>query len=252
MTDSLTTDAFDQDEQAAYYHAHHDQLSTIREKLASVRHRINTYPDAVAKSILLEADMFAVLSVSTAVDAHESAFKQCTSALDGGGDPTLLANIIKNVRGPETNNAVLYHNYKSSFVENLLTNVDYDRQLELFRAEKFDALHEFKREHVDGLGTIKSAFALDMCGDLSRPCIDQQLARTLGFDDRYFNRIIVDTYHERVAEARARTSSELDHLEPFLWQWVTWDYIRESDGLTAHNAWFDRILETPGLTASSE
>lgn len=233
MTDDLDQRLLNQYEQNRHLY------NSIERQLDAVYDRIMDGPDVVAKTLLYQADVFAIVSVQTHVSVHERGFMRIIG-LDSADE---IAGELGDLRGPN-NQAVMYHNNKSEYIVDAIQNVDYARQLELFRAREFDELNRYKIDHVKGLKMAKSAFSLAMCGVTDRMCVDSNVARIFGYEwDDVPNTVVVETYQDFCDELVAEAPSLARRTSRFIYQWVAFDVAR-GVGITPHDSWFLQVEKT--------
>lgn len=159
------TDVYD------YYQQHQQTYRHIQNKLDQLRERLLDADRPVQKSVLFHADMYSLISANTRVEAHE-----------GGYIDALTAGSRDEYQQALQANDVLYYNNKADYIDHNLGAVDYDSQLERLQAGNLDAVHRQKIDNVLGLGTLKSAFSLAMCGFDEKMCIDANVARYFDLD----------------------------------------------------------------------
>lgn len=227
------------------YHENKAVYDDIEDQLDTIYDTIMHDSETVAKTLLYLGDVFAIVSVQTHVSAHEQAFTRVV----GLNTREEIVEVLRTVRGPN-NQPVMYHNYKSDYLMDALTSVDYDRQLELFRARKFDELHRFKVDNVKGLRMAKASFALAMCGVTDRMCVDSNVARLFGYDwDDVPDTVVVERYHAFCDELVAKAPALARRTNRFLFQWVAFDLARDV-GITPHDVWFlqaEEVVDQPLL-----
>lgn len=238
MSDELTDD--ERDEMIVeHYEDRQGVYDSIQQKLDGVRNVIDTAPRPVAETVLFLADVYAIISTQTHVDAHELAFAK----LIREDDPDEINRILKETRADGGSKVVMFHNYKTDYIQHALHEVDYGHQLDLYRDRQINDLHRYKVDHVNGTGINKAGFSLAMSGITDKMCIDGNVARFFGLDpddnDDVPETVVVDKWDafcDSVRE-RAPTVQERYGVENYIWQWVAFDVNREV-GVETHDPWF--------------
>ena len=222
------------------YTNHRMLYDSIQERLEGVRAVIEEEPAPVAKTVLFLADTYALISAQTSVSPHELAFVRVAQA---SSMPEIREALQETRARGEQQHAVMYHNSKAEYIQANLQQVDYGRQLELFRDGRFDSLHRLKVDDVKGVGMAKAGFSLAMCGVTEKMCVDANVARFFDLDPsdprEVPNTVVVDRYEEFCEDLRRRAPTLVDDfdLSNFLWQWVCFD-ARRDVGVETHDPWF--------------
>lgn len=233
-----------------HYEKHRDAYDHIQGRLDTTRDVLQTVPDEQLELSLFVADVYSLISTSTAVGAHEKGF---ATILDDVADPETqvtvddlsakLGEVRAVVEGREQ--AVMYHNNKARYIIHNAREVDYTRQRELFRNEQWDELHRFKSDEVKGLKLPKAAFSMAMCGVTEKYCIDGVLARHYDVVGDMGSPTCVETYEDRADQLIWDNVPEFRESVPdFICQWATWSTIRET--LEMHDPWFAGISSVTG------
>jgi thermostable 8-oxoguanine DNA glycosylase len=190
------------------YYQHHDQMYRhIQTKLDRVRDRLLAVDRPTQQTVLFHADMYALISANTRVEAHEAGYVEALDAESRDGYRDALQA-----------NDVLYYNNKADYIDHNLGVVDYDRQAERLQSGQIDAVHHEKLDTVLGLGTLKAAFSLAMCGFDEKMCIDANVASYFGLDtdEDVYDGVVIDDYERQCGRLRSLEPQLASETSPFV------------------------------------
>jgi len=181
---------------------------------------------------LLDSYVFAVLSVQTSVELHESAFK---SYVSGGRD-------LDNKEMKKVN----YWKNKTEYIRETETRFrEIDKVLQLINEGEIDKAHRRIADSFKGVSTVKGAFVLAMLGFKQKMCIDTNVRQIAGIKpENLYDGVIIGKYDAQCRKIRSRFSDLNEEVDPFIVQWVLFDTIRDSR--TDHKEFLDHLQQVLG------
>lgn len=181
---------------------------------------------------LLDSYIFAVLSVQTSLDRHETAWEAYLRA-DRDMD-------IEEIR------SVNYWKNKVSYIRETETKFrEIDKVLELINAGEIDKAHRRIADSFKGVSTVKAAFVLAMLGFKSKMCIDTNVRQIAGIEkDNLYDGVIIGKYDAQCRKVRSRFDELNEELSPFMVQWVLFDSMRGSK--TDHGEFLNHLRQLLG------
>lgn len=205
------------------YHNNQDIYKQIQENLESLRNKFERSDKQTQRQLLLTSHKFAVLSIQTPVDIHESAFKE----LEGLGQPS---NKLQKVN---------YWKSKMEWINDAASKTNVlNSVINELQADNIDKAHRILIDKIKGLGAKKAAFTLAMLGYTGKMCIDTNVAQIAGLEEEYTG-VVVDKYEKQCKAVREQFSDLSKELPPFMVQWVLFDTQREE--LSTHQVYFDAV-----------
>lgn len=215
----------------ARYNEEVERYEQIQQLLDAIQAGYFELPDSTKETVLFIADLYAIMSIMTAVERVERAFPQ---AID--------AETKAEYRDVYDEHTILFHDDKADYSYRNMVNVDYSVQREMIDNGEIDRVHQYKADNVNGLGTIKGAFSLAMLGFTEKMCIDTHVANYFGLDKREAQVDTVAEYERLCGSLRSKDPFLAQETSPYLFQWVVFDTDRD-DGVTEHSRWFKTISE---------
>lgn len=220
-------------EPLAHYRNHREAYDYIADRLRNTRKAFLSASRNVQKSLLFDSATNALISASTRLNNHESAFIEYRLA--NGRD-----EILEALQG----NSVLYHNNKTDYIVRN-EDIQMDDIIDEIEAGNLDTAHRAILDQFAGLGARKAGFTLAMLGFTEKMCIDGNVARKCGLDKSdIYEGVVIERYEAQCREIRSQFPDLADELDPFLWQWVVFD--SERGTVTAHDPWFMAVEEITG------
>ena len=198
----------------------------VRRQLERVRRKFENGNKELQRKMLRTSHRFAVLSIQAPVDRHEAAFKQLEGMENAEKDPLRSLNYWKN-KAEWIKDLDGCHETIDSVIDSLLEG-------------DLDTAHKTLIDDVKGVGAVKAAFTIAMLGFTGKMCLDTNVQQAASIDEVYSG-VVVDKY-EKQCETVLAAFSTLSHrdgldLDPFMVQWVLFDYRRGEVSL--HKPYFD-------------
>jgi len=215
----------------ARYNEEEQRYEQIQQLLDTIQAGYFDLPDKAKENVLFISDLYALMSVMTAVERVERAFPQ---AID--------AETEAEYRDVYDEHTILFHNNKAKYSFQNTEEVDYSLQREMIDNGEIDRVHQYKADNVNGLGVVKAAFSLAMIGFTEKMCIDTHVASYFGIDEREAEVDTVAEYERLCGSLRSKDPFLAHETSPYLFQWVVFDTDRD-DGVTEHSRWFKTISE---------
>jgi thermostable 8-oxoguanine DNA glycosylase len=170
--------------------------------------------------------MFAVLSIQTQKDRHESAF---------------VAHYSGDVSQKDAALQTVYGGQKYGWIKSTFESVDWELLAIAVRyhAERgdLDTLLDVVVDNLTGVSYRKASFMLAMCGLYEFMCIDSNVGRYADIDgDKEF--YSASAYFDSCQEIYQ--SADIQALPPYVLQWAIYDFERGEH--SRHMAYFHEIL----------
>jgi len=213
-------------EVARWYDNRESDYTHVRDRLTYVRNIVMNGPIEAATDVLEKASVYAVLSIQTDVTRHERAFTAYYSTDMG----------IK-----EAARMTLYGNQKGGWLRQSLETFDFSECITILREKSYTAALAYIEDNFKGLSWTKASFTLCMCGVTELMCPDANIKNFLDIDDRIRSR----ADFEQACETLVYELPELNFLDPFMLQWVVFDYMRGEH--SPHTPYWTEVL--PSLKA---
>lgn len=214
------------------YRKNQEFYDEISDDLEVVKARFLDADKRTQRRALLDSYIFAVLSVQTSLDRHETAWRAYIRA-----DRDMDIEEIKSVN---------YWKNKVSYIRETETKFrEIDKVLELINAGEIDKAHRRIADSFKGVSTVKAAFVLAMLGFKSKMCIDTNVRQIAGIEkDNLYDGVIINKYDAQCRKVRSRFDELDEELSPFMVQWVLFDSMRGS--LTDHGEFLDHLRQLLG------
>lgn len=217
------------------YEQHRDVYDHISEQVQQTTSYFATASRAEQKALLNRAVSFALISTQTNVTLHEAGYLNALQASD-----------FNELEQGLLDAGVNYYRSKAKYLFYNLTEPDYERVLDLYDDDKIDEMHRAIADEFKGVSIRKAAYAMAKVVTTDKCCVDTHIAQFMGLDDdEIYNGVVVEKYENQVQELYDMIPDELDHLSPFMKQWVCFDTQRET--VTTHSSWFASLPEQTGV-----
>jgi thermostable 8-oxoguanine DNA glycosylase len=212
------------DNPAQFLEEHSEDYEQIKDRLELVKNRFMEEDRLTQRRMVLDSYIFAVISIQTPLDVHERSYARYTN-------------------GDEYEDAFREVNYKNNKISYIReTEVKFkaiDNVIDLLEANKIDEAHKLMCDEFKGVGMAKGAFTLAMLGFTSKMCVDTNVQQASGIEDVYSG-VVVEKYENMCEKIRQQFSDLKDRLDPFMVQWVLFDYQRGEH--RKHNVFFNQLL----------
>lgn len=218
----------------SFYQENREAYQYIENRLDATRSAIREADPVLREHVLFMADSYALITAMTKVEPADVAWSGVAS------NPTNadhVADVLSTSRAHTSDDMVQFYNSKADYIRRNMDEVDYTKQAELFMNEQWHELHKYKMENVLGLAAVKGAFSMSMSGVTEYGCLDTNMLQMFGLDEDDVGSSTSSEYMEYVEAARSQTPRLAEELDPYPWQWVCFDYFRESP-VTVHDSWF--------------
>lgn len=207
-----------------FYKSHEKDYEEIKERLETVKSRFMDESRKTQRRMVLDSYIFAVISVQTPLDVHERSYARYTEGIEY----------------EEAFREVNYKNNKISYIrETEVKFEEIDRVIDLLEEEEVDKAHKLMCDEFKGVGMAKAGFTLAMLGFTGKMCVDTNVQQASGLEEVYSG-VVVEKYEKMCEKVREQFKSLKDQLEPFMVQWVLFDYQRGEQ--RKHDVFFDQIL----------
>jgi len=177
--------------------------------------------------MLQQSHSFAVISVQTPVEIHESAFTQ------------LWATDEPHENIQSALESVNYRNQKERYIRHSLRNGHlWSDVADMLENGDIDSAHKMILDEFKGVGPAKAPFTLSMLGFESKMCIDANIINAMGLDG-HVSTVVVEKYDSICERLQAKIPSLSSLVSPFMFQWITFDYERGT--ISDHSVFFDVV-----------
>jgi len=177
--------------------------------------------------MLQQSHSFAVISVQTPVEIHESAFSQLWATDEPSEN---LQSALESVN---------YRNQKERYIRHSLRNGhQWSDVADLLEDGDIDSAHKMILDEFKGVGPAKSPFTLSMLGFESKMCIDANIINAMGLDG-HVSTVVVEKYDSICDSLRQKMPTLSSMVSPFMFQWITFDYQRGN--ISDHSVFFDVV-----------
>lgn len=208
------------------YESNRDVYDYIQTRLDRVYDYFERAPRRERAALLEQSVAFAVLSVQTRVDKHEKGFISYRESLTQDDMEDALLD-----------SGVNYYKNKAKYLFHNMTEPDYGLILDHIDAGDLDQAHRAIADECMGVGTRKAAFSMANVVTDEKACIDTHVAQYMGLErEDIYDGVVVEKYEAQIDQFLEQVPDELDHLSPYLTQWVCFDAQRGD--VTTHDAWF--------------
>lgn len=224
-----------------YYERNRDQYNEVWSRLDDVRQHYRRASKWGRIALLKLSYLNSVISIRTEVEKHEQTF---TAIMNGqsieGAFEAVDIGLPKRIGAAKAS----------------LAWFELWEDLELSLERGFvDRAHKRLLEDALWAGTVKAPFTLSNLGFTRKMCLDTNVLRLLGSDEE-LESSSVKNYSDTCANVQA-IFPRLDHLEPYMLQWLLFDYQRHFrsglndrsaarfksiDEVTRHDVWFEFAL----------
>ncbi len=180
--------------------------------------------------MLQQSHSFAVISVQTPVEIHESAFSQLW---DTDKPSENIQSALESVN---------YRNQKEQYIRHSLRNGHlWSDVADMLEDGDIDSAHKMILDEFKGVGPAKAPFTLSMLGFESKCCVDTNIINAMGLDG-HVSTVVVEKYDNIVKSLREKTPALSRITSRFVWQWVIFSYTRNDDNsVDRHRAFFDVV-----------
>jgi len=226
----------DQMRAVLHFRNHRDTYNTIRGRLISARREYKAHPEANRRLRLVKAHSWSVISIQTPVHVHERAFQKLWKGVDS------VTDIDKNL--PEALSSVNYKNDKEQYIREFAADVDAQSEIDarLMNGE-LDSAQKYIIDNVKGVGTVKAPFMLGNNGFTEKMCVDANVISLTEVEKP--QTVVVEKYNTICQEICQMFPALNKVLDPYVLQWVIFDFKRIKDGRTdepaTHDVWFEQI-----------
>jgi thermostable 8-oxoguanine DNA glycosylase len=209
-----------------HYRRNRDQYDRISARLFKTQKRFLEASRNEQITMLQKSHSFAVISVQTPVDIHESAFTQLWSN-----------DVITPDRATEALSSVNYKNNKVDYIMHSLHNEDmWFDVCEMLESGQIDNAHKYILDNFKGVGPAKAPFVLSMLGFQEKMCIDTNIVNAFDLDG-HATTVVVEKYDNLCQSIRDKMPTMRDMTTPFMFQWITFDYQRGE--ISMHETFYD-------------
>jgi thermostable 8-oxoguanine DNA glycosylase len=210
-----------------HYRHNESTYDSISAQLEETKEQFLSASRATQIRMLQQSHSFAVISVQTPVEIHESAFSQ------------LWATDSPSQELDDALASVNYRNQKSEYIRHSLRNGHkWSDVADLLEEGNIDSAHKMILDEFKGVGPAKAPFTLSMLGFTEKMCVDANIINAMGLDG-HVSTVVVEKYDSICDNLRAKMPSLREMVSPFLWQWITFDYQRGT--ISDHEVFFEVV-----------
>jgi len=208
-----------------WYQSHRSDYENTKDRLAAVRNIVEHGPISEAADVLEKAYVFAVLSIKTERDRHESAFVTYYNS-----DMTLKEAALETVYGGN----------KKNWLRRTFDRVNWEDLAIAVRSharnDRYATLLDVIDNSLVGVSHRKASFMLAMSGFTEYMCIDSNVGRYAGVEEQSGS-----TTEEYMSLCdKINDGAGIDE-SPFVTQWAIYDYERGEHA--RHMVYFNIIFK---------
>jgi thermostable 8-oxoguanine DNA glycosylase len=210
-----------------HYRRNKDDYAEISARLDRTREAFMDADTSEQIRMLQKSHSFAVISVQCPVHIHEDAFTK------------LWANDNPIGNMDDALSSVNYLNQKKEYITHSLTHAHlWANVVDMIEAGNIDNAHKYVLDNFKGVGPAKAPFTFAMLGFKEKMCIDANIINAMGLDD-HVDTVVVEKYENICQKLREKMPTLNKEVSPFLWQWITFDWQR--DTIVKHKPFYEVI-----------